>query len=110
MVAVNDPYRRAGSGPEAILPHGLFVEIELQGLTLEDVISIPRKALRSGEQIWICDPENRLRLRPVEIIRREKEQVLLRGGVEAGEKLVLTNISGAAEGTLLRPVLQENRQ
>ena len=111
VVSVADPYRlTADSEQRAALPYGLFVEVELQGEALPDVISLPRKALRSGEQVWIADDENRLRLRPVEILRREKDQILVTGGVAPGDKLVLTNISGAADGALLRPVLQEENR
>lgn len=104
VVAVEDPYRLKSGGKEPILHNGQFVEITLLGKSLEQVISIPRAALQSDGQVWIADPDNRLRKRPVQILRREKDQLLLESGVTPGERLILTTLSGAAEGMLLRPV------
>jgi hypothetical protein len=53
------------------------------------------------------DENNLLRLRQVEIVRREKDQLLISQGVSAGEKLITTTLSAAADGMLLRPVLLE---
>lgn len=109
VVTVQNPYQLDNSAQHPVLPNGQFVEIEFTGKKLGEVISIPRKALHSGNQVWVVDNNNRLKLRTVEILRREKEQILLKNGVTAGEKLILTNISGAAEGVLLRPVMGDNR-
>lgn len=108
VVVVDDPYQLKHTLNQPTLPNGLFVEIELQGEKFTDIISIPRDALHADNLVWIADDDNRLNLRPVEILRREQQQILLKGGVEAGEKLVLTTLSGATDGILLRPVVQEN--
>ncbi|MFK5925748.1 MAG: efflux RND transporter periplasmic adaptor subunit [Desulfuromusa sp.] len=110
VVEVEDPYQLSRSTKNPKLPNGQFVEIELYGEKFTGIISIPRKALHADDLVWIADSENHLRIRPVEVLRRERQQVLIKGGIQAGEKLVLTTLSGATEGTLLRPVLQENRQ
>ncbi len=108
VVTVEDPYQLKKILNQTTLPNGLFVNIELHGEEFSDIIAIPRKALRSGSLVWIADNQNRLSLRPVEILRREKQQILIKSGIKPGEKLILTTLAGAAEGTLLRPILQEN--
>ena len=110
IVMVEDPYQLKKNLNQPPLPNGLFVNIELSGEEFTDIISIPRKALHADNVVWIADSENRLSLRPVEVLRREKQQILIKGGVQAGERLIVTALSGAAEGTLLRPVLRENLQ
>lgn len=110
VIGVDDPYQLRGTGKGPVLLNGQFVEIQIFGQHLGQIISIPRAALRTGQQVWIADQENRLRLRPVKILRREQQQLVLEGGVESGEKLILTTLSGAADGLLLRPVLQEPTQ
>jgi len=110
VVAVEDPYQRGNTKKKTDLQNGLFVDIELHGEKIADIISIPRKALHADNLVWIADSENHLNLRSVEVLRREKQQVLIKGGIQTGEKLVLTTLSGATEGILLRPVLQENQQ
>jgi RND family efflux transporter MFP subunit len=89
-----------------LLP-GMFVEVHLQGEELADVIAVPRGALHDNDTLWIVDDENRLHIRAVDILRRERDEVLIRSGLDASEKIVLTNLSGAAEGMLLRPQLRE---
>lgn len=109
VVAVADPYQLKQKSNFPDLNNGQFVEIELFGDQLESSISIPRNALRNDNQVWIADNDNRLRLRPVEILRREKQQLLIKQGLNSGEKLVLTGLSGAADGLLLRPMPQEQQ-
>ena len=89
-----------------LLP-GMFVEVRLQGKELADVIVVPRGALRDNDTVWIADRENRLQIRAVDIVRRERDEILVRGGLQAGEKIILTGLAGAAEGMILRPQLRE---
>ncbi len=110
IVTVEDPYQLKKILNQPTLPNGLFVDIELQGDKFANIISIPRKALHADHLVWVADSKNRLRLRSVDILRREKQKILIKGGLQAGEKLILTTLSGATEGILLRPVLRENPQ
>ncbi len=109
VVEVEDPYQLQSKTSSTELSNGLFVELQFLGDKLDSSFSIPRSALRNDSQVWIADQENRLRLRSVEILRREKQQLILQQGVNNGEKLILTTLSGAAEGLLLRPILQEQQ-
>lgn len=94
-------------GPLSRLMPGMFVEVYLHGKELNGVLAVPRGALHDNDTLWVVDDANRLRIRSVEIDRRERDEVLVRSGVTAGERIVLTNLSGAAEGMLLRPVAPE---
>ena len=91
------------------LQPGMFVEVRLLGKELTDVIVVPRGALRDNDTVWIVDRENRLHIRAVDIVRRERDDILVRAGLEAGEQIILTNLTGAADGMLLRPSLRESR-
>ena len=109
VVTVADPHSQ--NSPEQsllneLLP-GMFVEVRLQGKELVDVIAVPRSALHDDDTVWIADQENRLQMRTVDIVRRERDEVLVRSGLLSGEQLVLTSLSGAAEGMLLRPQPRE---
>jgi hypothetical protein len=56
------------------------------------------------------DDEGTLRVTPVTVVRRKRDTVVLRDGFPEGAKVVLTNISGAAEGMKLRLAGEENPQ
>ena len=108
VVTVADPFSQEREGAKLLnnLLPGMFVEVHLQGEELSDVIAVPRGALHDNDTLWIVDAENRLHIREVDILRRERDEVLIRSGLDAKEKIVLTNLSGAAEGMLLRPQLR----
>jgi RND family efflux transporter MFP subunit len=109
VVTVKDPF--AGNSEKATLLNdllpGMFVNVQILGEELSDVVSVPRGAMHDNDTIWVIDDENRLHIREVEILRRERDEVLIRSGLDANEKIVLTNLSGAAEGMLLRPKMRE---
>ncbi len=105
VVAVSDPFGRSNSEEKEVvqLAPGTFVEVRVQGRMLSDVVVIPRLALHDHDTVWVVDAQQTLRIRSVDVVRREKDDVLLSGGLQAGERIVLTNLSGAADGMKLRP-------
>lgn len=109
VVGVKDPYRLASSKSAVSLPIGAFVEVSFVGKPVEDAISIPRTALREGSTVWLADPDNMLRIVKVKVIRVEQQRVLVEG-LKSGDSVVLTTITGAADGMKLRPVEQEKQQ
>ena len=111
VVAVDAPFEtgKTDSPLHKLLP-GMFVEVNIQGVEIEDVFVLPRGVLRDHDTIWTIDDDNKLRIRNVEIVRRERDDVLVRSGLNAGDRLVVTNLSAAAEGMKLRPMDQENGQ
>lgn len=111
VISVTDPYLLQGtSQTERPLLNGQFVELELYGKSLSRAISIPREALQPNDVVWVAGPDNRLQQRQVKIAHRNETSLLLTKGVKAGERLILTNLSAAAEGTLLRPLAEEQGQ
>ena len=110
VVTVVEPFPRLTERKllHDLLP-GMFVEVHLQGEELSAVIAVPRGALHDNDTVWLVDDNNKLQIREVEILRRERDEVLIRSGLDGSERIVLTNLSGAAEGMLLRPQLRENQ-
>lgn len=110
IIRVNDPYGVDGAGgPDGpALATGRFVEVFLEGKMLAGVISVPRTALRDNSTVWVMDEENKLRIRPVIVIRYEQGDALVAEGLEDGDRIVLTSLSGAADGMKLRVVTEGN--
>jgi len=108
IIAVDDPYQRQKSARTQFdLSVGMFVDIELHGKQLPQVVAIPRRTIRENNNVWIADLEDRLQIRPVNILRREREMLLIDSGLVDGERLILTTLDGAADGLQLRPIEQE---
>jgi RND family efflux transporter MFP subunit len=103
VIIIEDPYllkKEAGYGQELAL--GSFVQVEVQGRMLTKVARIPRKALHGEDQVWLVNDHKELVLRQVEVTRKEKDTVLIGNGLVEGERLVLTAVSGAANGLVVR--------
>lgn len=88
---------------------GLFVNAEIEGLLVENIVSLPRTALRNNDQILIVDNENRIRFRKIDPLRLHKDQVLVQGGIEAGEIVCLSPLQTAIDGMLVNPVKENPR-
>ncbi len=106
VVAVEDPYGLKDSGNRPDLAVGSFVQVILHGRTLQNVAVLPSVALRDGGTVWVMN-DSQLHIRPVEVLRRAREEVVIGTGLESGERVVLTPLAGAAEGMKLRPVGEE---
>lgn len=89
---------------DPLLVPGLFVKAELPGRPLRNVIRIPRGALLAGDRVAVCTSENQLRFRPVKIARATRDDVLLAGGVEPGENILVTALAVITEGMEVQPV------
>ncbi|MBU0482149.1 MAG: efflux RND transporter periplasmic adaptor subunit [Proteobacteria bacterium] len=111
VVSINDPYllRTPETGNSPVAAIGSFVNITFKGRVMADVFAIPRQALRDDSTVWIMGPENLLRIRPVTTVRLERDAVFVNGGLEPGERVVLTNLTGAANGMKLRAVEKGER-
>lgn len=104
VVAVNDPYGlRQGAGDRPLLSMGIFVQVLLHGKMLKDVAVIPANALRDGATVWVMN-DGHLKVRPVEVVRRTRDEVVIGAGLASGDPVVLTNLAGAIEGMKLRSV------
>ena len=109
VVAVDNPYQKSPTAGYSELSTGLFVNVQLRGKTLHQVITIPRKALRNNQRVWVVDRDNKLEIRSVTVARREKGNILVSKGLAPGERVVVTSLSAAANGMMLRPVKQEQQ-
>lgn len=103
IVEIEDPYglKKKDDG-RAALAAGSFVNIVIQGKRLEDIFVIPRSAFRDNSTVWTIDNENMLKIKNVDVLRLERDRVIISGGIDNGDMIVLTNLSGAADGMKLR--------
>jgi len=103
VARIDDPYAlRQGNDTARPLPMGTFVGALIEGTTVDDIIRVPRQALRGNSQLMFIDDENRLRIRQVEILRADAEYAYLSGGAEAGERIILTAIESPVNGMRVR--------
>lgn len=104
VARIDDPYAlRQGNDAAAPLPMGTFVGAQIAGARFEDIIQVPREALRGNSQLMFIDDEKQLRIREVNVLRADAQYAYLSGGAEAGERVILTAIESPVNGMQLRP-------
>ena len=101
LIEVPDPLglNAAESAPPLML--GDQVSVELEPKTLEDVIVLPRSALRGNGTVWIAK-DGTLDIRPVVIAWKDTENVYLSEGVHPGELVVLSDLAAPVRGMPIR--------
>lgn len=101
VAAVDDPYGLDHSG-SAPLRVGSFVSAQIQGRLFKDLVVLPRAVLRAGNRLWIVDQNQRLQDRAVQVLRTDGEMAYVRTGLEQGERVCLSSLAGAVNGTPIR--------
>jgi len=77
---------------------GEYVRAEISGRELQQVYSIPRKALHNNQNIWIATPDNTLDIRRVDVLWRDEQRILVRDSMRAGERLIVSDLTAPIQG------------
>lgn len=117
VARISDPFNRTSkllqsnkahqSKPtnSAVLPIGLFVEALIQGHTFDQLVLLPTKALFKDNQVAVLDQFDRLSIRTVKVLKRERQQVIIQSGLSAGERVLVSGLLQPMEGMPVTPVL-----
>jgi RND family efflux transporter MFP subunit len=100
VARLQDPYARNGERPP--LSVGLFVAAEILGDSIASAVVLPRSALREGDQVFVIDAEGRLRSRDVDVLRIVGDEVVVRSGLDAGERVCISALQSAIDGMRVR--------
>ena len=106
IVAVDHPYRQAASSPQPPLVKNMYVEVEVRGQPRPRAVVIPRVALH-GDRVRTVSSDDRLRIREVEVDFAQTNFVVLKSGIEAGDRVVVSDLPFAVDGMRLAPVEDE---
>lgn len=99
LVGVDDPLSMASSpDPSPPLLAGSYVRVEIVGRPLESVISLDRAWVRDGDQAWVMTRDGRLDLRPLQVLYRGRNHILVRDGLRPGERIVTTDLAAPVPG------------
>ncbi|MDT0650120.1 efflux RND transporter periplasmic adaptor subunit [Autumnicola edwardsiae] len=102
LVRVPDPLGRQGEAenkPELMI--GSFVQAQVQGEEIQNVVRLNRDYIRSNQTVWVMEDE-KLSIREVEIVLSDAEYAYISNGLSAQENVVTSNLSTVVEDTPLR--------
>ena len=103
VVAVDEPYRGTRLGERPPLAKNMYVAVDLIGRRQPPAIVVPRSALHQ-DLVYVANGDSRLERRAVEIGLRQADFVTIISGLEEGELVIVSDLSPAVEGMLLRVV------
>lgn len=86
-------------------PPGLFVDAEIEGKELSNVVRLPRQALVQRDQIVIIDARGRTAQKTVKVLRKTESHVWIKSPMNAGILVALEKQTLTPDGTLIAPVL-----
>jgi len=103
VIEVEDPLcRKPGSAGLPPLLVGEFLEVHIQGKTLQDVVRLPIDYLRKNDTTWVMSEKDKLEIRQLDIIFKDSSYAYLESGISAGERIITSSLSRVSEGAELR--------
>jgi len=80
---------------------GEFVNVRLLIDTLQNVVVVPTAAVQRGPNgtfIYVIDEQNTAHMRPIEVLRQDENQAVVKSGVEPPDRVVTTGFARLTDG------------
>jgi membrane fusion protein (multidrug efflux system) len=93
--------------PERALLSGQFVRLAIKGVTLQNAIAVPKRAVSQGPQgpfVYALAGNNSVEVRPVRLGQELSDVWVIREGLQAGERVVVDGVIRVRPGATVRPV------
>lgn len=103
VIAVDAPYEGAAPPKHLPLVPNMYVEVLLSAQSDTPRIALPASAVQ-GERVYLRDADGRLELREISRAWQQEGLVVIEDGLEAGEEVVLDDISPAIPGLRILPL------
>ena len=103
VVQVDKPYADVIPGERPPLLKGMFTAVSFFA-PAQPMLVVPRKAVHQG-RVYVARPDKRLEIRQIETLYRQGEFVVVKGGLETGENIIVSDVIPVIEGLPLKPRL-----
>ena len=103
LLNIDNPLGEPGDLPLLL---GSFVDVAIAAQPIDDAIRLPRVALRNGRNVYVMNDQDLLEIRDVQIAWTEPDAVLITGGLEPDERVVISRIATPVPNMLLRTAEQ----
>lgn len=91
--------------PDTLLPLGLFVKAEIEGVFPTQAYRLPRSSLAPGGRILTVDSNKQLRLKSVNILRLEHDEVVIQGGLSSQSLVCVSAGRTVVDGMHVDPIM-----
>ncbi|WP_296802631.1 HlyD family efflux transporter periplasmic adaptor subunit [Thiolapillus sp.] len=103
VVQVDKPYADVIPGERPPLLKGMFTAVSFFA-PAQPMLVVPRKAVHQG-RVYVARPDKWLEIRQIETLYRQGEFVVVKGGLETGENIIVSAVIPVIEGLPLKPRL-----
>ena len=110
IARVEDPYARGNDPNRPPLAVGMFVEAEIIGRSSGRVMVLPRTVLRGADRVLIVDDADHVRFRQVELFRLERDRILVKSGIEEGDRIIVSPLENAVDGMQVQVHVPETHE
>lgn len=100
---VRDPFGKGADDGTPLAP-GIFVEASIEGQKLDNVVFVPRTALRGENQIYVVRGEDELEIKDVTVLSSNRKEAIISDGLEPGTAVITSPIRGVADGMKIEVV------
>ncbi|MGZ0080204.1 efflux RND transporter periplasmic adaptor subunit [Methylomonas sp. YC3] len=102
VAQVTDPFQPIANRPPLV--KGLFVQAEIEGVERADVYRLPRHSVSPTQTIKLVNAEQKLEIRPVEVVRTEADSVVVKSGLQTGDRVIVSELPMAIADTAVKVV------
>lgn len=96
IAEVFDPYNSGAAEGGFPLAPGLFVDAEIAGYQLEQVIVVPRDGLRPDDKVYVVDMGGNATVKDAVVIDTNSERAVLKAGINQGDLVILSPLEKSA--------------
>lgn len=109
VVEVVDPFAIDADESESKMPllPGLFVEAEIEGKRLDNVLKLPRAALFERDKLLTLDGENKIAEQKVRVLRKTETEVWVQAELTESMLVSLEKQSLTPVGSVVEPMLPQ---
>ncbi len=106
VVQVKNPNQASSGLPP--LSVGMYVNANIQGRKYRDIYVLPRKSVKQGKRVMVVDESQRLHFRDVDLLRDERDRMLVKKGLKPGENVVISPLETPIENMEVKVIGQNN--
>ncbi len=110
IAEISHPFDTKLNGTSTPLMMGLFVEGEIQGKQLNDVIELPRSAVFKRNKIYVVDSEEKVELKLVNVLHRDENSIWIRSEFPGGTRVVTEKQALLVPGKAIKPISEAEQQ
>lgn len=100
LARVENPLAETQSAPLLL---GSYVQVDIDAGSIDNVIAIPRTALRDGDRLWAVGADHLLKIHDTRLRWVDGDTLLVDNTLAPGEKLVVSNLRAALPDMQVAP-------